>query len=312
MSRLQKKCLIASGTLHGLLVLIFLTTSAFLIKDTEPVDQQVLTFIPDKLVDEPLQRAASATQPASTPPAAAQPPPAAVAPPQPEPARPQPRQEPPKPQPEPPKAEPIKPKAEPPKEPAKKETKLDPLEVKKPKVEPKVEPKRTQPIAVDTSKRVLRDNSKAIAGQEQRRQAETARAQVAFEARRDQALSNLNALAGKLSSSAVASPLDLGTVGVSYGSLDAWIRKVYMDAWQKPAELQAGDFSVMVKVVIRRDGTVESSSVTDPSGIAKLDKSVRDVLARVKTIGKEFPEGAREEKRSYTIEFNLKATTGAG
>jgi len=296
MSRLQKKCLIASGTLHGLLVLIFLTTSAFLIKDVEPVEQQVLTFIPDKLVDEAVQRAASAAQPASTPPAATPPLPVAVKPPEPEPARPQPRQEPVKPQPEPPKKEPLKPKAEP--------VKVVPV---------KVEPKKPEPIKVDLTKRLVRDDTKLNQQKENERKAEVAKVQAADQARREKALSSLNALATKLSTPAVgASSLDLGTVGVSYASLDAWIRKVYMDAWQKPAELQAGDFSVMVKIVIRRDGTVESGSVTDPSGISKLDKSVHDVLARVKTIGKPFPDGAREEKRTYTIEFNLKATTGAG
>lgn len=310
MSRLQKKCLIASGALHGLLVLVVLTSSAFLLKDEEPVDQQVLTFIPDKLVDEPFQRAGSSAPPAAVqPPAQTQTLPPQVQQPEPESPPPKKQEEPVKPQPDPPKKEPVKPRDEPVKEPPKKETKVNLTEVKK----ASVEPKKAEPIKVNTSKLVVRDNSKANADQEKRRQAEAAKAQAALEARRDQALSGLTDLASKLSTPTVgASSLDLGTVGVSYASLDSWIRKVYMDSWQKPADVQAGDHSVMVRVVIRRDGTVESHSVTGPSGIARLDKSVRDVLARVKTIGREFPEGAREEKRSYTIEFNLKATSGAG
>lgn len=322
MSRLQKKCLIASSTLHALLVLIVLTSSAFLLKDEEPVDQQVLTFIPDRLVDEPLRRAPSGAQPSATPPAAnaqrpqAQPPtPPTVKPPEPDPVPPKKQPEPVKPQPDPPKPEPVKkqepekPKPEPKKEPQTKLAKVDPTEVTK----SKLEAKRPEPIRVDKSRLVVRENPKANADRESQRRADAVRAQAALDARRDQALSSLNALASRLSTPAVgASSLDLGTVGVSYASLDAWIRKVYMDSWHKPADMQAGEFSVMVRVVIRRDGTVESHSITEPSGIAKLDKSVRDVLARVKTIGMEFPEGAREKNRSYTIEFNLKATTGAG
>ncbi len=307
MSRLQKKCLIASGTLHGLLVLIVLTSSAFLLKKEEPVDQQVLTFIPDKLVDAALQRPAAQVpaQAQNTPPPSNQTPPAEIKPPDPESIRQPPKADPPKPQPEPPKREIARPDPIKPKEPPKKEPiKTEPV---------KLEPKKPDPIKIDLSKRQVRDNTGLIEQKEAARRAQEAKARQDLENRRNQALASLNSLASKLSTPTVgATSLDLGTVGVSYASLDAWIRKVYMDSWQKPAELQAGDFSVMVKVVIRRDGTVESGIVTGPSGISKLDKSVRDVLARVKTIGKEFPEGAREEKRTYTIEFNLKATTGSG
>lgn len=322
MSRLQKKCLIASSTLHALLVLIVLTSSAFLLKDEESVDQQVLTFIPDRLVDEPLRRAPSGAQPSATPPAAntqppqSQPPaPPTVKPPEPDPVPPKKQPEPAKPQPDPPKPEPVKkqepkkPEPEPKKEPQTKVAKVDPTEAKK----SKEEPKKSEPIKIGKPKLVVRENPKVNADRESQRRAETTKAQEELAARQEKALSGLQGLVQRISTPGVEpSSLDLGTVGVSYASLDAWIRKVYMDAWQKPADMQAGEFSVMVRVVIRRDGTVESHSITDPSGISKLDKSVRDVLARVKTIGMEFPEGAREEKRSYTIEFNLKATTGAG
>jgi TonB family protein len=69
---------------------------------------------------------------------------------------------------------------------------------------------------------------------------------------------------------------------------------------------------VTVKVVIRKDGTVESAVVSQGSGSSKLDANIRQLLARVKTIGAPFPDGAKESKRTYTIDFNLKAKLGPG
>ncbi|HAV65531.1 MAG TPA: hypothetical protein DCY13_24545, partial [Verrucomicrobiales bacterium] len=152
----------------------------------------------------------------------------------------------------------------------------------------------------------IREQQKALAEQRQRELEK-------FEKSREQALQAFSSNTSKLTTPQVAATsLDLGTVGVSYSSYDAWVKKVYWDAWRPPTDVPAGDSTVTVKVVIRADGSIESSTLVDASGVSKLDANIRQLLARVKTIGKPFPDGARESKRTYTIEFNLKAKLGAG
>lgn len=319
MSRLQKKCLIASGTLHLLLLLLLVLTSAFAVKKQEKVDLQVLNFVPDKLVDAAIQQAAGqqqALQQAAQKPEVVTPPPRQSTPeppPKPQP-RPEPEKEKPRPEPkhetkvEQKRQEPPKPKPEP---------------VRKPVVERKLEPEPKKPervvvpVKVDLSHKVVRRNDDAIRKQEDERQA-AARAvadqqRKEFEERRDRALNGVSSLASKLTNPTVgATSVDFGTVGVSYASYDSWVRKVYWDAWQPPNDLSGSDAVVRAKVVIRRDGTIESASVTVPSGNGRLDRNLRQLLARVKTIGRPFPENAKEATRTYTIEFNLEAKLGSG
>jgi len=53
MSQMHKKCLMASAGTHLLLLLIVLVGPAFLVSRDQADDMPVLTFIPDKLIDEP-------------------------------------------------------------------------------------------------------------------------------------------------------------------------------------------------------------------------------------------------------------------
>jgi TonB family protein len=307
MSRLQKKCLIASGALHVLLLLVLLMTSAFLIKEEEPVDQQVLRFVPDHLVEEPLRQPAAA-QAAAQPPPVQQTPPPQVEPP--------PRQQEPSPKVEPkppePKPEHIKPRVEP-KPTPKPEPKDEPkkLEPPKPKPEPVKQP-APRPIEVNL-KTTVRSNADAIQKQREQQLAEERKQQELHKQRTEDALRRVTNLEARLTESKVgATAVDFGTVGVSYASYDSWVQKVYWDAWRPPNDLAAGRSIVKVKVVIRRDGTVESATVTGASGTAALDNNIRQLLARVKTMGRPFPEGAKEAKRTYNIDFNLEAKLGSG
>lgn len=303
MSRLQKKCLIASGALHGLLMIILIVAPAFTYKPEPVVEQQMLNFVPDRLIDEAFQRAAAAAQPQPTPPPREEP----VAQPREEPApRPEPQ---PEPRPEPRKVEPkpesrrTDPKPPPPKVVEKQpETRPEPAPEPKPRPTPRID------LTLKT-----RDNTATIRQQQQAAADAARRRQEEFEKNRQAALQNFAKNTSKLTTPQVsATSLDIGTVGVSYGSYDAWVKKVYWEAWRPPSDIPAGDSMVTVKVVVRADGTVESSTVVEPSGVSKLDANIRSLLARVKTIGKPFPEGARESRRTYTIDFNLKAKLGAG
>jgi TonB family protein len=61
-----------------------------------------------------------------------------------------------------------------------------------------------------------------------------------------------------------------------------------------------------VTVTIARDGTVISASLTSPSGNAAFDQSIRAALDRVRQVPP-FPPGAREDRRTVIINFNLLA-----
>lgn len=323
MSRLQKKCLIASGTLHLVLLLVLVLTAAFAVKKQENVDLQVLNFVPDELVDAAMQQAAGQQQAQQQQQQPAQkqgevtPPQAQPVNPEP-PPKPQPRQEPEKVQPRPQprqetkveekRPEPPKPKPEP---------ERKPVVERKPEPEPKKPERVVVPVKVDLSQPTVRRNDDAIRKQQAEREA-AAKAVAEqqrkdFETRRDRALSGVSSLASKLTNPTVgATSVDFGTVGVSYASYDSWVRKVYWDAWQPPNDLSGSDAVVRAKVIIRRDGTIESATVTGPSGNDRLDRNIRQLLARVKTIGRSFPDNAKETTRTYTIEFNLEAKLGSG
>jgi TonB family protein len=222
--------------------------------------------------------------------------------PEPEPEKPKVKKEAVKPEPEPVKKDPTKPadtKRKPAKEPKTPEVPV------KPKQGPVVNLRETKRSNVDLKKQ----QEEAAAAQAD----QAAKAAEAFESRKGQVLSAFTTRAASLTTENIGlSAIDTGTVGISYASYNDWVKKVYWDAWQPPNDLPPGDSTVTVRVTIRKDGSVASASVTDPSGVSKLDDNIRKLLARVKTIGKPFPDGAREETRTYNIDFNLKAKLGAG
>jgi len=211
-----------------------------------------------------------------------------------------------------PKPEPVKPRVEPKPEP-KPEPKVEPKKVDPPK--PKPEPvKKPAPKPIEVSlKTTVRSNEEAIQKQREQKAEAAKKQQAEADRRREEALSRVSSLESRPNKPTVgASSVDFGTVGVSYASYDSWVQKVYWDAWRPPNDLAAGHSIVKVKVVIRRDGTVESATVTGASGTAALDNNIRQLLARVKTMGRPFPEGAKEAKRTYNIDFNLEAKLGSG
>ncbi|MCZ7637374.1 MAG: TonB C-terminal domain-containing protein [Verrucomicrobia bacterium] len=105
-----------------------------------------------------------------------------------------------------------------------------------------------------------------------------------------------------------------GTGGATYASYSSYVDLIYRTAWAplKPRETTEASASVLVRVVIARDGTVISSEIRRRSGNAALDQSVRATLDRVRTIGRPFPEGARDSQREFDIEFNLQSAGAAG
>lgn len=102
-----------------------------------------------------------------------------------------------------------------------------------------------------------------------------------------------------------------GPGGEAYASYDAFVQAVYDNAWRIPDGLTDEEATCKVRVTIARSGEVLSATIVKPSGNAVLDESVRRVLREVKFIAP-FPEGAKEQQRTYTINFNLKSKQRIG
>jgi TonB family protein len=296
MNRLQRECLAGSLVLHTGLLVLLVVGAGFSSRRPDHTEQvTLLTFIPDKLVDAPIQGGGDPQPPAR----AAQPPP--VAPPVRQPDTPQVEKPPPR---KPPETKVPEPPA------TRKQPEPEPLPASpdgekpapKRKIEVNLQPTQRSP----EQKRGDRERAEA----EARRQQQAELRRIA-EARQSQFSSALGSLQSGLSSStAVSVP---GTGGATYASYTSFVDLIYRQAWAplKPRETGDRSLSVIARVVIAKSGAVVSSEIKRRSGNTALDRSVRGALDRVRTIGRPFPEGATDSQREFVIEFNLESR-GAG
>lgn len=287
MSRLQKKCLIATTGFHLLLVLIVVFGSAFFVSHSKPDESQILTVIPTTLIDAAFNSGVQNAQP---------PPPSPVQPPQPVQPAPQPPQPKPDPQPEPPKQtlmekvqeifkpEPPKPDDLNPVEPADKPTKPTP---KKPQIS-------LVPVVRKVSKPTT-DTSEADA----QREAQRVRDQRAKAFR--SALNNI-----KDNASSATTVEMRGEGSVSYANYALAVKSIYDQAWTPPENMAIDDANTKVSVTISRNGNVVSSRIISRSGDARVDASVQRALDRVNFVAP-FPDGATEAQRTFIINFNPQA-----
>jgi TonB family protein len=277
MNRLQKKCVVASVSLHGLLAAVLLFGPAFLASRDQAVDMAVLDVIPATLVDAAFSRGGT--------PNVKPPPPAPLVKPEPTPPAPTPQ---PKPRPQPPVTRPTPPPPKPEPEP----------------VVPDKPAKRLPNINTDLVTRAADDPAKTRADAEAR---ERERAEA--EARRHAFAGALNRITDiAASSTEVTIP---GPGGQAYANYAQVVKSVYTHAWIVPADVNDDQATTTASVTIARDGTVLDARITRQSGNAAVDASVRRTLERV-TFVAPFPVGATEAKRTFTIKFNLKAKRQLG
>ena len=102
-----------------------------------------------------------------------------------------------------------------------------------------------------------------------------------------------------------------GTSGVSYGNWLSAIKKIYTDAWVVPDGVTDDSATVTASITIARNGEVLSTSIVRGSENPLVDHSVKAALDRV-THAAPLPEGAKEDQRTVTINFNVKAKQGLG
>lgn len=289
MDRLQKKCLVASLAMHVFLLLLLVLGAAFFVPSkTKSSDLPLFKVVARKLVDDALSGGGG--NPKITPSDAQQKGETLV----PQPPPPQPVVKPPAPKPqkpvEPPlvkKSEPITPTKKPtpgPKETTKKPTETTPL--------------KPAPLDLKPTTRKPTDVARQQRDAEAKRAAEAGR-QLAKEFSKAR-----ESLREGFQSGTVVDPGGPG--GEAYVNYAQWVKTVYEEAWDVPSDLMDEDSTAKVTVTIARSGHVLSAHIEGRSGNSTLDKSVQRALDRVKFVAP-FPEGAKEEQRTFTINFNLKA-----
>lgn len=284
MNRTQKKCLIATAGGHLLLIAVLVFGSAFFMSRSKVDETQVLTILPDNVVDGANSGVRNAQLPAPTP-----------NPPQPEPPKPT-VTPPPQPQPQ-PKPEPVKPPdPEPVKPPKLTDTELKPVDKGETPVKP--QPKKIE-ISLKPVVKPATNSKDTAAAAEAQRQAKLARD------RRDKAFRDaMNNISQNTSS---ATEIEMpGEGSEAYADYASYVKTIYERAWIVPDDASSDDADVKVSITIARSGKVISAKVVDKSGDARMDASVRRALDRVESIGKEFPASSKDSERTFIINFNLK------
>jgi len=299
MSRLEKKCLVASAGFHATLFLLLFVAPLLWVSKQQSISLPELNFVPSRLLDGVMSSGGSPTAQAPPPPAAtrpAQPQLTVVAPP-------------PKPETAAPKEE-VKPeKPEPQPVQARQQRRADPMPTEKKLPTAKADDTDDSADVKGSKRRVRLDftraSGKSKPADDARSQAQAAAraAQAAADARSAQISRIVGAIGQGISSgTAIDVP---GPGGAAFADYQVFVQSVYQRAWVPPPDLADTSATVEATVVILRNGTVESFRVTKGSGHAALNKSVAR-LDRISFVAR-FPDGAPDEKRTFIIDFELRS-----
>jgi TonB family protein len=133
-----------------------------------------------------------------------------------------------------------------------------------------------------------------------------AQARAAAKRRSEQFSSAIHSLREGLSSSTTVEMPGLGGGGPTYANFLQAVKSVYTHAWLVPDGVEDDEATATATVTIARDGTVISARILQLSGNALVDQSVDTVLRRV-TVAAPLPDDSKEDQRTVTIKFNVKA-----
>lgn len=325
MDRLQKKCFVGSVTGHVALIVIVLSSAAFVSSEKkanpDPMkDLQIIDFVPLITTDALVAPGGGNPNAAKPPEVMTAPPavslaPAAQATPEPEPEPPPQTREPEQKAPPEPEPEPVAPAPKPTiREPAPKPA------PKAPKDDSSLVPGATKKKRVFDFKPTVRGaDSKADSKAEAKKKAAALAAERAAERRESdrrrqlaQGIASAVSAIGQSSSRGVAIELKgPGGGGVPYANFFQAVMGAYNRAWHLPDSVTDEGATAEATITIARDGTVISARISKPSGNSGLDRSVRSTLDRVKWAAP-LPESEKENQRTVTINFNVGAKRGLG
>jgi TonB family protein len=287
MNRLQKKCLIASAALHGLLLLILVFGAALMPDDRAAPVNRITFFDPSKVTDGPTRGGGSPQPDQAQPPTPVTPP-------------------------QPPVSAPVQPQPQPiqtPQPPRQVAPQFTPAPEKN--SESSFKPVKPNPTQTDEFTPVDHPPVQKVANNK-----DAADAQARAAAENQRRLANLiNKGVGRLSNTLAKDTAiqinpgeDGGEAVANYRDI---VASIYTAAWNPPPSLDDDLATVVVSVTIARDGHVLHHEVTKSSGNAAMDKSIGNTLDNVTEIAP-FPEGSRDTERTYSIKFNLSAKRSLG
>jgi outer membrane biosynthesis protein TonB len=292
MNRLQKKCFVVSAGIHLLLGLILFIGPGFISSRSKQVDDlPILNFVPVKTVDDLV--APGGGNPKAPPPVSAPQP----APPQ---SLPQPSPEPP------PQVQPQKSRdPDPPKE-------IKPVKTNEESLET-VKEGKPRKIEINT-KLVTRqkDSSPDKAAHEEAQAREEAKAQADARRRLARQLGKVAERIGNDVSGVTTMELQgPGGGGLPYANWKQAVKSVYDNAWVLPDGVLDDGATTVASVTIARDGKVVCGHITRFSGDSAVDRSVQATLDRV-NYAAPLPDNAKEDQRTVTILFNVRAKRSLG
>jgi TonB family protein len=298
MTRVQKKCMILSLSLHGLLALVLFVSAGFSSRPPQ-TDLQVINMIPANIVDRagvgggtpvvnlaPQPQAQPAAQPRAQPPPQPQPP--AVRTEQVERA----------PAPAPRRPREIKlPKPD-----ETDETGLEPAP-KPPKRSSRHEVQVSYTPAYATAKGKKTDKT------------QSAESSARAEARRLKDIQNtLDELAaGVRGSGSPNTIVDVAGIGggEAFAGYKNAVASYYYRAWITPDNTSSRLPTADAKITIARDGSIILAELVRSSGDKEVDRSVERALREVTQLPP-FPASTRDTQRTYIIQFNLEAKEMSG
>ncbi len=297
MDRSQKKCLIASASLHGFLCLLLVFSSAFFVAKEKPVTFSKLQFVPSKFVEDAMAGGGGNPNIARTDdvqkgspdaPKHLINPPAQAA-----------RQQ----QPTPPAPEPAPPKI-----------KTTPKVTDNAKNKVPDKPTSAKPrIDINADlKQVTRTSDDKRKQQEEAEAREAQRqynaAVAAANAARQQLAKRFNQAAGDLQRGfSDGTRIEVGGPGgEAYAGYGMFVQDAFARAWIVLQDLSDDDAVAVIRVRVSREGRVIEARFLERSPNATMNKSVQRAMDAVKKLPP-FPESIKDSERSFTIEFNLKA-----
>jgi len=297
MSRLEKKCFVSSAGAHAFLALLLCLAPILWVTQRPEIMRPALISIPSRLIDGVMSGGGSpkATAPPAPAAAADKPvlaPPAPVIPkPEPAPAKPEPK--------------PAKQETEAPPKPRTHKA-IDTVTVPDKKMaqveetddSPKAS-KRKPEFTLTRETGTEKSKQKSAAERRAEARAEAAALQRQFADR----VKGIVGAIGERASTGTSIEVP-GPGGEAYADYGQFVQFFYKNAWAPPTDVDDKAATVRVRVVIRRDGTVDSFVIVDRSGKPVVDSSV-DRLKHIKTI-RPFPEGTTDERRTFLIDFNLR------
>ena len=278
MNRLQKHCVLVSTGLHLLLLVALLFGSGFRSKQPERPDiksfHMMSSSVMESLLDDPADAAGKQEPEPVIKTPVAEPPPEEIKEPETPKAEPAPRPEPvvkPRPKPEPTKVPAISKRIEKPKpKPAKPVIKVSRIY--------KSNTTRRKPSAKNQQPRVPRPSVPQVTLNQ-----------------------NLNKVGGGSRLKGVTT-----ISGSSLGKYGLLVQSAYDRQWRQPNGISSRDLTVKVKVIVAKDGSIQSAKISQSSGISAMDQSIERAIQMVQRIAKAPPKGASLSNRTFILNFNLK------